>query len=219
MGSILQCTPFQVYQTLINEQMMFVAGFCRPSFLKLSSAFSPFCRPRQLPAFSISSKLFLSVYVDLFDSIKLILLSLHPSYTSLVEFCLVFFQKIYAAKHNYGVSPNREMVAIGMSNMIGACFGAFPASGSLPRSRVADMAGARTPASNFFAALVGLFGILVLGPLLITLPKAVSVPLQFLSHFHHFFQLIRLHFLICCCYYLRFPDGCVNGTGGHFGRD
>ena len=62
-----------------------------------------------------------------------------------------------------------------MSNMVGAMFGCFPASGSLPRSRVAAAAGAQTPAANFFAAMVVLVAIVAL------LPAAAALPLSVVS--------------------------------------
>ncbi len=34
----------------------------------------------------------------------------------------IIVAKYYAARHNYGVSPNRELVAIGIANIIGSFF-------------------------------------------------------------------------------------------------
>jgi hypothetical protein len=74
---------------------------------------------------------------------------------------------------------------------------AFPASGSLPRSKVNDAAGASTPASNFFAAVVVLFAILFLLPALSALPiPAIScivvVAIAAIIDIHPVLVLIRL---------------------------
>jgi len=91
--------------------------------------------------------------------------------------------KTYAAKHNYTVSANRELTAIGSVNIIGvrallfhseslptthvlftnlvqSCFHSFPAFGSLSRSYIANKAGAATPMTCFIVSLVILVCIL-----------------------------------------------------------
>ncbi len=82
--------------------------------------------------------------------------------------------KQYAMAHGETISPNRELVALGCANLVGAFFGAFPASGSLSRSKVNDLAGAQTPLSNFFAAIVVMFAILFLLPVVAALPIPVT---------------------------------------------
>lgn len=37
--------------------------------------------------------------------------------------------KVFASRHRYNVSPNRELVAYGMSNIVGSLFGGYPAFG------------------------------------------------------------------------------------------
>ncbi|TPX53266.1 hypothetical protein PhCBS80983_g06323 [Powellomyces hirtus] len=81
--------------------------------------------------------------------------------------------KTYSTKHNYTVSPNRELVAIGVANIIGALFGAFPAFGSLGRSAVNDTAGARTQMAGFFTGSAVLCTAIWLLPLFEFLPRAV----------------------------------------------
>ena len=56
--------------------------------------------------------------------------------------------KAYSSKHNYSVSPNRELIAFGSLNLVGSFFSSYAVFSSLPRSRVADMAGARTTPST-----------------------------------------------------------------------
>ncbi|KAI8587727.1 sulfate transporter family-domain-containing protein [Geranomyces variabilis] len=81
--------------------------------------------------------------------------------------------KTYSAKHNYSVSPNRELVAIGVGNIVGAVFGAFPAFGSLGRSAVNDTAGAKTQMAGFVTGTAVLCTTIWLLPLFEYLPKAV----------------------------------------------
>jgi MFS superfamily sulfate permease-like transporter len=44
--------------------------------------------------------------------------------------------KHYAQQSGETISPNRELVALGLANVVGSMFGAYPASGSLTRSKV-----------------------------------------------------------------------------------
>jgi MFS superfamily sulfate permease-like transporter len=81
--------------------------------------------------------------------------------------------KTYASKHRYGVSPNRELVAIGVANIISSLFGGFPSYGSLGRSAVNDAAGAQTQLSGFVTGLVVFMTSMWFLPLFQYLPKAV----------------------------------------------
>jgi MFS superfamily sulfate permease-like transporter len=103
--------------------------------------------------------------------------------------------KQYAGKHNYPVSRNRELVALGFANLIGAVFHAYPAFGSLARSRVSDNVGSRTQLSGF---ITGLFVMLTLGALLPFfhhLPKAVMASIILVAAFS-LFELDDIAFII-----------------------
>lgn len=71
------------------------------------------------------------------------------------------------------VDPDRELMALGVTNMAGACVGAMPVAGGFARSMVNFEAGARTQAAAVVTAIwVGL-GALFFTGLLQDLPKAV----------------------------------------------
>ncbi|KAL4897340.1 sulfate transporter family-domain-containing protein [Aspergillus ambiguus] len=103
--------------------------------------------------------------------------------TSFIIALLGFFESSVAAKglDNLGqngvqgmsVSANREMVALGVSNVLGGCFMALPAFGGYGRSKVNASTGARSPMSNIFLSIITLICIMVLLPYLYYLPKAV----------------------------------------------
>ncbi|KAF9202806.1 hypothetical protein BGZ49_007072 [Haplosporangium sp. Z 27] len=85
----------------------------------------------------------------------------------------IVISKQYATKHNYSVSPNRELVAMGAANIFGGLFQAIPAFGSLSRSKINDKAGARTQLAGLITALFVLLAIFFLLPYFFYLPKAV----------------------------------------------
>jgi len=80
---------------------------------------------------------------------------------------------VYATKHNYMLSSNRELVALGLANTLGSMFRMFPAFGSLPRTAMNDGAGAKTLLSTLFTAIILLLVITLLLPLFNHLPIVV----------------------------------------------
>ncbi|KAJ3112338.1 Solute carrier 26 [Phlyctochytrium bullatum] len=97
--------------------------------------------------------------------------------------------KTYATKHNYAVSPNRELVALGVANTFSSFFGAWPAFGSLGRSAVNDSSGAKTQVAGFVTGIIILIAIIALLPLFYFLPKAVCSAIIVVAAF----KLIELH--------------------------
>ena len=82
--------------------------------------------------------------------------------------------KSIEVKHNsYRVEPNKELVALGFSNMIGSFFQTYPATGGFARTAVNDQSGAKTPLSSLIAALVIALSLLFLTPAFSFLPKSI----------------------------------------------
>jgi len=81
--------------------------------------------------------------------------------------------RVFATRHRYTIDANRELLGNGAANFIGSFFSSIPASSSFSRSAVNDQAGARTPLSNVFAAVVVGGTLLFLTPLFYYLPMPV----------------------------------------------
>lgn len=90
--------------------------------------------------------------------------------------------KVLEAKHqNYEVRPDQELLALGVSKLVGAFYQSLVTSGSFSRSAVNDQAGAKTGiASMVAAALVGVT-LLFLTDLVYFLPKAVLAAIILLA--------------------------------------
>ncbi|WP_157972941.1 SulP family inorganic anion transporter [Aureibaculum luteum] len=71
------------------------------------------------------------------------------------------------------LKPNKELIALGLGNMVGSFFGAYTFTGSFSRSAINKEAGANTAMSNVVAALFILITILFLTPVFYYLPKTV----------------------------------------------
>lgn len=106
--------------------------------------------------------------------------------TSFLIALLGFFESSIAAKALGGgekedgikgiaLSPNRELVALGVANIIGGCFMALPAFGGYGRSKVNASTGGRTPMSSIFLSLITIFCVLFLLPYFYYLPVSIVI--------------------------------------------
>ena len=77
-------------------------------------------------------------------------------------------------KHNfYKINTNQELLALGMSNIIGSFFQSYPVSGGLSRSAVNDESGAKSGISAIISAFIVALIIIFFTSYLYHLPKAV----------------------------------------------
>ncbi len=81
--------------------------------------------------------------------------------------------RMFAQRHGYRLDANRELLAIGVANLLAGLGRAFPVSGGMSQSLVNESAGARTPLSGVIAALVMLVITLVASGVLRNLPQPV----------------------------------------------
>ncbi len=82
--------------------------------------------------------------------------------------------KAIQARHkNYKVDPNQELIGLGIANIGGSFFQAFPTTGGFSRTAVNDQAGAKTGLASIISAFLIILTLLFLTPLFYFLPKAI----------------------------------------------
>ena len=121
--------------------------------------------PKGLPAFSLPS-VEQSRIAELFPiAITLALIAFMEA---------ISVAKAVEEKHKLNeVRPNQELIALGLSNVIGSLFQSYPTTGGFSRTAVNDKAGAASTLASFIsAAIVGLT-LLFLTPLFYYLPNTV----------------------------------------------
>ncbi|MCB9789025.1 MAG: sulfate permease [Deltaproteobacteria bacterium] len=91
--------------------------------------------------------------------------------------------KALARTDGYAIRPNRELVALGLSNLAGSLFRALPISASFSRTALNTDAGARTPLSNAFAAGVVALGLTLLAGTLAHIPKPALAAIIMVASF------------------------------------
>ena len=103
--------------------------------------------------------------------------------TSFVIALLGFFESSVAAKSlgagetkgrgvfkNMHLSANRELVALGVANVVGGLFMSLPAFGGYGRSKVNASTGGRTPMSSIILSIITVFSVLFMLPWFYYLP-------------------------------------------------
>ncbi|MFT5273756.1 MAG: SulP family sulfate permease, partial [Saprospiraceae bacterium] len=82
----------------------------------------------------------------------------------------VSISRSIASKTNQRIQPSQEFVGQGLSNIVGSFFSSYAGSGSFTRSGVNYAAGAQTPMSAIFAALLLMLIVLLVAPLATYIP-------------------------------------------------
>ncbi|KAL9602189.1 MAG: hypothetical protein Q9219_002053 [cf. Caloplaca sp. 3 TL-2023] len=80
--------------------------------------------------------------------------------------------KSFGRINNYSIDPSQEMVAIGVTNLLGPFLGAYPATGSFSRTAIKSKAGVRTPFAGVITALVVLLAIYALPAVFFYIPNS-----------------------------------------------
>ncbi|WP_428610441.1 SulP family inorganic anion transporter [Sedimenticola sp.] len=85
-----------------------------------------------------------------------------------------------AARGGYRIDGNQEFIGQGLSNIAGAFFSGYVATGSFNRSGLNYQSGAKTPLASIFAALILMVIVLLVAPYAAYLPKAAMAGILFL---------------------------------------
>ena len=122
--------------------------------------------PEGLPSFKIPS-FNIEIMKELFP------IALTLSFVAFLE--AISVAKAIELKHNntYKVIANKELIAIGLGNVVGSFFQTYPATGGMSRTAVNNQVGAKTPMSAIIASLVIGFTLLFLTPVFYYLPKSI----------------------------------------------
>lgn len=92
---------------------------------------------------------------------------------------IAFMESIAVAKaiqkkhKDYRVDANQELIGLGLANIAGSFFQAFPSTGGFSRTAVNDQAGAKTGMAAIISAILIALSLLFLTPLFYYLPKAI----------------------------------------------
>lgn len=102
---------------------------------------------------------------------------------------LMGFVEIYSigqrlqSKHKteYEIDPNRELIGIGLGNVVGSFFRSFPATAGFSRSAVNEGAGAQTGVAALISVMIVIVTLLFLMPVFHYLPEALLGAIIFVA--------------------------------------
>ncbi|GAA5831795.1 hypothetical protein JCM5353_006170 [Sporobolomyces roseus] len=80
--------------------------------------------------------------------------------------------KSFGRINNYKIVPSQELCAMGVTNIIGSFFSAYPATGSFSRTAIKSRAGVRTPLAGWWTGLVVLIALYALTGAFYWIPSA-----------------------------------------------
>ncbi|KAI1091913.1 sulfate permease [Rostrohypoxylon terebratum] len=84
----------------------------------------------------------------------------------------ISISKSFGRVNNYVIDPSQELVAIGVSNLLGPFLGAYPATGSFSRTAIKAKSGVRTPFAGVITAIVVLLALYALTAVFWYIPQA-----------------------------------------------
>jgi sodium-independent sulfate anion transporter 11 len=84
----------------------------------------------------------------------------------------ISISKSFGRVNNYRIDPSQELIAIGITNLIGPFVGAYPATGSFSRTAIKSKAGVRTPLAGVITGIVVLIAIYALTAVFFFIPNA-----------------------------------------------
>ena len=107
----------------------------------------------------------------------------------------VSISRAVATKSNQRIDASQEFIGQGLSNIFGSFFSSYAGSGSFTRSGINYDAGAKTPLSAIFAAIMLMIIVLLVAPLTAYLPIAamggiILLVAYNLVDFHHIKQTL-----------------------------
>ena len=84
----------------------------------------------------------------------------------------ISISKSFGRINGYVIDPSQELVAIGVTNLLGPFLGAYPATGSFSRTAIKSKAGVRTPFAGVITAAVVLLALYALTKVFFYIPNA-----------------------------------------------
>ncbi|KAG1199825.1 hypothetical protein G6F70_004568 [Rhizopus microsporus] len=81
--------------------------------------------------------------------------------------------KAFSRTNNYTIDPNQEIFAIGLSNLVGSFFGAYPSTGAFSRTAVMARSGVKTPIAGVFSGVIVVLALYALTPAFYYIPESI----------------------------------------------
>ncbi|WP_424355576.1 SulP family inorganic anion transporter [Methanobacterium sp. MBAC-LM] len=151
--------------------------------------------PQGLPAMIIPDPALIDINILITLAVTVFLVSYVEGY---------IFASEYAAKNNYKVDKNQELLALGASNVAVGLFQGLPIGGTLSRTAVADESGAKTQLAGGVSGLVLLLVLVLFTGIFYNLPQAILAAIVLyvirglvdIPHFRKIYNFNKIEFTV-----------------------
>ncbi|CAG8585974.1 10526_t:CDS:2, partial [Ambispora gerdemannii] len=126
------------------------------------------------------------------------------SYIPIVVIILILehvaISKNFGRINNYTINPSQEMIAIGITNIIGPFLGGYAATGSFSRTALKSKSGVRTPLAGIFSAILVVLALFFLTSAFYYIPDSalgaviIHAVLDLVSPWRYIIGLYRIQF-------------------------
>jgi len=132
--------------------------------------------PSGLPSFSVP-------VIDIDQIKELLLIALTLVLVGFLE-TISIGKSLEAKQDEYRIRPNQELIALGLANMVGSLFKAYPSASSFSRSAINQESGGTTSMSAIISVLMVIFTLLFLTPVFYFLPKTILAAIIIVAVFN-----------------------------------
>lgn len=151
--------------------------------------------PQGLPALIVPDPNLIDINILITLAVTVFLVSYVEGY---------IFASEYAAKNNYKVDKNQELLALGASNVAVGLFQGLPIGGTLSRTAVADESGAKTQLAGGVSGLVLLLVLFLFTGVFYNLPQAILAAIVLyvikglvdIPHFRKIYNFNKIEFTV-----------------------
>ncbi len=84
----------------------------------------------------------------------------------------IAISKSFGRLNNYKINPNQELIAMGVTNLVGPAFGGYAATGSFSRTAIKSKSGVRTPLAGWITGVVVIIALYALTGVFYYIPNA-----------------------------------------------
>ncbi|MBK8050839.1 MAG: hypothetical protein IPK16_29285 [Anaerolineales bacterium] len=129
--------------------------------------------------------------------------------------------RAYAAKYDYSIDANQELIALGAANIGTGLFQGFTVDASLSQTATAEQAGSKTQLSSLVSAILILLTLVFLAAIFQNLPSAVLavvvmnsvISLMDVKELRRYYTVRRPDFVLALVALLGCPDRCADRAG------
>jgi sulfate permease, SulP family len=174
--------PYMIAAMVVASVAAYILNWIQPGAVRTVGALPSSLPPLSAPSFNL----------EMWQSLSSVTFAM--TLFALTE--AISISRALALRTGQHIDANQEFIGQGLSNLAGAFFSGYVATGSFNRSALNYSVGAQTPVAAILAGILLMFIVLLVAPFAVYLPNATMAGILFLVAYglwdsHHIKQIIR----------------------------